>query len=535
MGAEESHMSLQPVSHDFGYLAVVFKIPDQIRVIHGSEAEYSIIGHAISDTWKEGIQSTKRKCAGSVLCFKLKGLPFETGCLSMNIREVACRILRCLNNIGCQYIASTNLTQGREWFTFIFVRTNTHQRKIGELAYVAMSSTDKLHFWNLQPNTRDEISQALHSEYHPGFYHKEITDGGKSYEAMLKGSPWGSTTSCHGQARGFLIKIIFIMMKRYSFLCAMNLKRTEDTFVFFPKSIISNTVSAEIFIISLRKTSKLQVFQAPECLIPIIHKVLVDSFGTRSHNIEKKIDHRFGKVEFKYKSHAAKDQLSQCTMTKFIVCKLLEVLKSHGWSIVTGFDMSRGLANKSELLFQKSNPHPDCKVFCLTPVCHSKLWAINAPPRIIEACRKVISRHLSLITETQYEYPATCVGFELGDQPWSDSGDSAHFTHSMICHLLDKFSHKGFKIKLTADVIPECIEYDEGSSTPHDPNAWWFMHEPQMGMPGVSEWKSEEVPLSQSSFEKPSEPLTPTAPAQSYEAPPPSYETVLRENEQKPY
>ncbi|XP_031573711.1 uncharacterized protein LOC116307562 [Actinia tenebrosa] len=555
MGAEESHIPLKRVPQSFGYLAVVFKMPDNIQVIHGGENEHSVIEHVISNTWKEGIQATKQKCAGSVLCFKLNGLPYETGMLSLNIREVACRILRCLHNIGWQYLVAANLTKCRQWFTLIFVHKET-QRISQELAYVAMSSNDKLHFCNLQQHTLDEICHSLrHSEHQPGITFEDSTDGLKNYEVQLNGLLWSSTTALHAEARAILTKIFIVMMKRYSFLCAMNLKRTEDAFVFVPKSIHYDTTT-EFFIISLRKTSKIQVYkEAPDHLIPIIHLALVDAFGKMSHAIEKIIDHQSGKVEFKYKSHTEKDPDALCTMTKFIVCKLLEALKSHGWSIVTGFDMSRKLSNKSELLFQKSSPHPDCKVFCLSPVRKSKLCVINAPPKIINACRKVISTrwHLPLISETQYAVPATCVSFELGGKPWSDSSDCAYFSHSMFLHLLEEFFHKGFKINLTADVIPESMEYDEGVSSSHDPNAWWFMLEPQIVMTDASypgDWKSEVPPLAQvlsDDFRQtpvpdvhvnPNEPQNRTEPmmptdTQLYEDCPPSYEMIMMEREQK--
>jgi hypothetical protein len=543
MGAEESSIPLQPVRHDFPYMSVVFKIPDNIRIIHGSEAEHSMIEHIIKNTWKEGIQATKRKCAGSVLCFKLNGLPFETGILAMNIRKVACQILQHLNNIGWQHLISSNLTKSREWFSFIFVHSTT-QRISQELAYMAMSSSDIFHFSNLQQYTHDEVLQAIHSEYQPGVSFEQTTDSGKNYEVILNGSPWSSTTYSHAEARAILIKIFTVMTKRYSFLCAMNVKRTVDAFVFVPKHIHDNSAT-EFFIISLRKTKKIQVFKAPDELIPVIHTVLVDAFGKTSHAIVKVVDHRSGKVEFKYKSHTVKDSGAQCAMTKLIVCKLLEVLKARGWSITTGFDMSRGLSNKCELLFQRSPPHPECKVFCLSPVCSSKLCVINAPPRIINACRKVIATrwHLPLISETQFDSQATCVGFELGGKPWSDSGDCAYFTHSMLCHMLEEFLHKGFKINLTADVIPESMEYNFGTSFSHDPNAWWFMHEPTTVAPAASpvpdiKTELEAVPplaeVLLDDYREPPLPDSHTAASsepQPFEDLPPSYEMVMSERE----
>ncbi|KAK3750148.1 hypothetical protein QZH41_004551 [Actinostola sp. cb2023] len=259
----------------------------------------------------------------------------------------------------------------------------------------------------------------------------------------------------------------------------MNIKRTEDTFVFRPKTNKDDDMkTSDFFIFTLRKTKKFQIYNASDELIDKIHELVIEVIERKGISFSRKLQQ---KVEYKLKFPSETSQRQKTIIIKFFVCKLLEKMKAHGWGILTGFDMSRGLSNKGELLFQRSPHLSHCKAFCLSPLSGSKLALINAPPSIVTACHNIITArwHQPLISQTQYKGITTCEIFELGGHPWGDYSDGAYFVHSMLCFMLNKFLHKGYRLVVTADVIQDSLEYDDGTSCPHDPNAWWFMHEPQ--------------------------------------------------------
>lgn len=182
MGADISK-NHPPVEAPSDYMCILFKIPDKVQIVNGSQEDYNVIYRSIKNTWKGGIQAVHRLCTRSVLFYKLKGLPFETGIVSENIREVVCEVIVNLNKRGWNHLVSTNLTCNRDLFTFIFVKNRVID--FGHMGYMSISSHSKLQFVDLKAGTSDQVLEAAKK------HHLNVSlsgdDSSNNYDLVITG------------------------------------------------------------------------------------------------------------------------------------------------------------------------------------------------------------------------------------------------------------------------------------------------------------------------------------------------------------
>lgn len=480
MGAEES-TNLPPVQTDSHCLCLIVKIPDKIQVINATNHEYELIREAISKTWGEGIQIVKLKCGKSVLSFKLRGIPFETGILSNNSRDMICEILLNLRKRGWQHLASTNLTCARDWFTFIFTRQRPIE--LTHLGYMSLSSDDKLQFVNLLSGTFEEALSASKAVYSPGCQKGELLAyKPNTFELVLGGYPWGGKSFEHVEARYLLIKMFSILLCKHQFVCTMNIKRTEDTFVVCSRTSTENINDYDFVIVSLRKTKKIQIYNAEDELAKSLHQFINETLLRRGVRVEQHIEQMSRKIEYKFKFPIRPNSdVPKAMIIKFLISKLLVMMRAHGWKIVTGFDMSRGLSYKSELLFQRGTFLANCEAFCISPLDRGGLAFINAPRNIVSECSDIVKSHWHKPIRhfAEIDNIISYQVLRMDGDPWNGTSLDAYYAHGVMCHILKELSEKGYALVLTADVIEDSIEYDQGKSHEHNPNAWWFMHGPE--------------------------------------------------------
>lgn len=300
---------------------------------------------------------------------------------------------------------------------------------------------------------------------------------------LLLGSPWSGKSYNHAEARLLLIETLSIILTHHEFVCTMNVKRTQDTFLVHVKHTEQQVKTSDLFIVTLRKTKKIQIYNAPEELEGHLHQFMLENMERRGVGVERKVQHMEKKLQYKFR-YPKSDTKVNSFVIKLLICKLLESMKSYGWSVVTGFDMSRGLSSKTELLFQRSAHLANCRVFCLSPLMKGRLALVNAPDGIVKVCHDVIKSHWHrpLQAQTSFENIIKYDIFTLEGDPWGDSSPDIFHTHALLCYMIHKFTDKGYRLVLAADVIEDNIQFDGGKSLNHDPNAWWFMHEPEFSL-----------------------------------------------------
>lgn len=510
MGAEESvPIPAPPV--DFNYMVIMLTFNDKMRVIYGTENELTLVRQAIMQNWPLGLTEEKPKLRYS-WSFKFNGCPFSMGTNAFqaaSARLLMCQILQTMNNAGWEMIITSDLSRLTDLTSFFFVCTQIPKQIQFPLLCVSLSSTDKFQLVNVPSDVLHIIKGVVMNVWERGIQSERPNEN--SYEIKMAGNPWFSDGDEGVQARILLAKITSALAQRQWILhAAANVKSTADSlfFKYDPETIPGE--SSECFVLSFNRTDRLRIINAPQSVIPVVRETIMSVWQVMG-GVQKEGAYH-GSWEFKLKGNPWWSSDNESAMARFLVCKILEALKSRGWSLQASVDISRKSQDKSIFLFSQSLPKSQpvmCLSFCET----DKIWLVNAPQQITTVCRDILmAKWYNGICREESRGSNYAHKFKLNGNPWHGGPYSSEAIHirAMLCYMIQALKSHGWKFLTSADVSARFHNPENGPSYALDVHSWWLVYEPD------------------------SQPPQPSAPSFGFSSgsafpPPPSYDSVVKQ------
>lgn len=166
--------------------------------------------------------------------------------------------------------------------------------------------------------------------------------------------------------------------------------------------------------------------------------------------------------EFVLKGSPWRAPASKIARSRQFITYLLDGLLAHGWTVVTGLDISRSRNKKSALLFQRCPPVTKLPHACLSPLGKEQYQLINAPTSLRLLVKKEFGDMVlhEKLTENDSVYEIL-----LTDRQWwvadpEHEKDSYIFARKRMGHLLQTLMDANWSVIASADVAQEILETD---------------------------------------------------------------------------
>ena len=469
-------------------MCVSFQYTDRVTVLHLDDAGLSIIRQAINETWKAGISMERSRC-GSGWSFKLSGQLFIIGSniVSQQTRQMVCLMLQRLYGTGWRIIVTSDLGRLEDKSTLFFQRCPPESSTI-PFVCVGLSSVHKLQILNLPPQLVEPIKETIRLSWSLGIKKENWTNG--VLEVKLFGYPWKATKQQSVMAKVLLQNIIGTLRRyQWVYYCNVNLKSTADSLFFRHDPSIPPYESVQFCTISLNLNNRLRVINAPGTVVAVIRKVIETTWLCGGIQADREYH---GSREFKLSGNPWHSIKVEAVMSRCLILKILEAMREQGWHNIAGIDISRGVTDKSTLIFQKGEPKRS-PVICLSLNDVDKFRLINMPGQLVELFRQILlcrwpngvqeEKKLTLTSGSVWQ-------MKLFGRPWNggESNDTIH-ARSFLCNIIQEFIERGWRPFLSADVSAKYIHQENGPDYPVDVHSMWFVYDsPSSAQPSASSY-----------------------------------------------
>lgn len=157
----------------------------------------------------------------------------------------------------------------------------------------------------------------------------------------------------------------------------------------------------------------------------------------------------------------------------------METLRNRGYEVVSTFDISRKVTDKSVILFRKVES-AKMRFACLGLSSADHLRIINFPPetaRIIRDC--VIQNYLPGIEAERERDAGSVLQLDLRGPPWTQNSSYNLHARSMLIMVLKEAANLGWRLVASADVSAKYVHQENGPDYPIDVHSLFFC---QMGV-----------------------------------------------------
>ena len=414
------------------------------------------------------------------ICFKLPGRPFvvASGQESATIGKLfIARIFEEMFKLGYNFITCSDLAQTVDQGNLFFKKSQDNpERGSKPVLCVAPGGMDKIVLARCPDNVKSAIKYAISQAWREGIQSEdnERTLGVMITKLKLNGNPWNSCADESVDCRKLLICIIENLERlNWRFHAIANIKGGTDSLFFMhdPERAHSGNLS----MLSLNRTDRLRLinFTNDPGIVEAVSKSLKETNG---HQPDLK--NYYGSTEFKVSGTPFYSSGYESIASREMIAAVLQVLRQHGYEVLTGIDVSRKLHDKSSILFRKCGRSTD-RHACISLNDVDKVRIINFPAEISRSLELVVQQHyLPGIQEIKEKGSRTsCCQLKLNGSPWS-SYNKSYSIHgkSMLMMLLREASRLHWELMASVDVSAKYVHQDNGPDYPIDVHAWFFKY-----------------------------------------------------------
>ena len=507
MGAGASN-PVPPASEEFVTTCISIQHVNDVTAVHLDKAGEQAIQDAIGETWKQSFVPVDAEC-GAVYWVKLGGMPFvkADSDTSIQLRQMMGKILEKLAAVGWKVTQTAQIGRKFEQSS-IFLRKGAPEFSTVPYIGLGLSSNDSLVFVNLPANLEQPLREAIQMAWRLGHQEWAYNDG--VLKVKLRGTPWKSSDEQAVQSKIVIQDIIATLRRhQWAFVCNINTKSTTDSLFFkFDPNIVPGEAS-EFCTISLNRDDRLRLIKVKEDVVSRIRQVIESVWAPSKIQKEKEW---YGSWEFKLAGIPWHSSSDHSIRARYLILKVLEAMREKGWHAIAAINISRRGGSKSVLVFQQAQPCNE-PISCLALADKDKFRLINMKPDMVELFKRtVLSRWgEGYESEKEKEFPFGKVWqMKLFCEPWHGGirNDTLH-AKSIICHVVEEFHKKGWRLYVCGDVSSEWIDKDDtivaetGKTLqyPRDSHTLFFIYDPdssgqptaptygfsaqQYGMPGL--------------------------------------------------
>jgi hypothetical protein len=192
--------------------------------------------------------------------------------------------------------------------------------------------------------------------------------------------------------------------------------------------------------LTISKSDRIRLISFPPIIVDAVQEIIQSTWprgiqNTREYN---------GAHEFKLCGWPWGTSRDESLLATRLMCRILEMLYTHGWVISLPTGISRHLENKAGLIFrhQQQEPNP-CEWVAISFNSGDMLHFVDAPTSLVQA----VAADLSLVTKSHQPHKVQDVyELKIYGQPWNAFGQDSMQAWKLAMKLMESLEAHGFSI-----------------------------------------------------------------------------------------
>jgi len=475
MGVTSSSLDLLPAEDYLSQCCLALRECSSVRLIHAPKELREVVAHAIEKHWSPGgalIIETE-----SIWEYRLKGLPFWNSFSpqrSLQVHSLICYMLDEMQVAGWEVQTATDLSRCKDLSTFFLKRRTKAMTERGEprmMFSATLADKNKVQVVNAPKHVINQLHTIFSNHWSKGVQRVMKNKYGTIF--TLKGEPWSDNKSASIQASSLVHKLIYtIGLLGWDVSTIARVKNFRDTIFFRQKRMkkFDDLVGCFLSISFFGKNRLRLIHCSDPTIADDIEKFIVDSWDPGMEAVRK----IHGTLEFRLNGKPFWSDSTDGIDSKLLMCALLAMLQKKGWRMHNFISATRSLENKGTLLFKKE-ASSDTSPMCISFDDEDKIRLISAGDDVKCVLRNVITQRLGVNGIVREGNFRNCWEFKLHGAPWTGiSSDEGIKVRSLLTHILQKLSYKGWYVMSSFDVCTKINKSDDRHPQPLDAQSWYF-------------------------------------------------------------
>lgn len=375
---------------------------------------------------------------------------------------------------GWEVQTSTDLSRSKDLSTFFLRRQakkmgdNSDSRKMFS---ATLADKNKIHVVNAPKQVIAQLKKVFSNNWNKGI--AKVTKNKFGYIFTLNGEPWSDDKTISLQASSLVHRLVnSIGLLGWDVTTIARVKNYRDTIFFRQKRMKKFDDLVGCFLsMSFYGKNKLRLIH---CSDPSLADEITN-FINESWEPGLEGQRRYhGTIEYRLNGKPFWADSTDGIDSKLLICALLTRLQRRGWRIHNFISPTRSLENKGTLIFRKE-PSSEVSPMCISFDDEDKIRLIGATEDVKCVLRTVLTQRLGvngIIREGNFR---GCWEFKLYGSPWTGaSSDEGIRIRSLLCHILQKLTFKGWCVMTSFDVSSKIIKSDERHPQPMDAQSWYL-------------------------------------------------------------
>ncbi|XP_063691640.1 uncharacterized protein LOC134823971 [Bolinopsis microptera] len=263
----------------------------------------------------------------------------------------ALRLLEEMYNLGYNPVTSSELATQHDKSTWFFAKSAHENRGRARICCIAPGGTirnNKLVLLHHDEHIKQAVMLAVGNAWPSSSGAEDVSAAGETLHEISLGGCWGMTHEDGMKTRKLICSLVGNMSAlNWRLLASTNLKGSADSLYF----IYDQTFSADpkdFCMLALAKSDRFRLINCDQLLEPL--ETAITDAGLV---IQEKLDY-YGSHEIKIKGNPWRSNDSEAITARRSISRIMEVFEQNGYSPLYAIDVSRGLTDKSSILFQKT-------------------------------------------------------------------------------------------------------------------------------------------------------------------------------------
>ena len=388
----------------------------------------------------------------------------------------AIRLLEEMNSLGYDPMLSSDLSRTHDQSTIFFKQTGFDSRYRPTIMCIAPGQSDRLIVTKGDENVIAGVRDVILQSWPKGIQkeEKEPTKWDTPFEFKLSGNPWVSTNEESTACRALLADLIAKMgFMRWRFYVSVNLKGGTDVF-FFIKDEDYTCMEKDFGVLSLNRKDRIRLIKFGDEVKASVQQCIEENHKTT--DVEEKDYH--GAVEYKLKGSPFAASGMEAIATRRLLCRLLETLRNKGWEVLSAFDISRKLTDKSIFIMQRvSTVRTGVKFASVALSSSDTLRLIDFPSDVRQPLRNLIEKQYKVGIQKETTPDDSTLELQLSGRPWTMNTACGLHSRYMLSAVILEAEKRGWKLMASADVSSKYVHQENGPDYPLDVHSWFFCKE----------------------------------------------------------